>query len=284
MRTLMIPLALVVMPAFAVRPTNSLFVVVHSIDRVVADYVCSGQFAGTSPDALAFRSVVLSQGSMTWHATGGTAPYRVISDVSNGGGECITVMDADGNTASGCGSINEVHVRRSVDCDSLMESSSSFTYGPQKKRQRPRMPLSVGSPVPGPGPTPGPTTVDPKAPGRVPPPPPPPSPTPGPDPKTPGRVPPPPSPTPGPDPKKPDHVTPVSSPGPGGRPPVPPTLSPSHPPARRNMRGPSRIPHGTTVIHRVSRPTGGGHPFRGTPHTSGHGSNGGVTRTSPSPH
>ena len=264
MRTLLIPLALVALPAFAVKPTNSLFVIVHTVDRVVADYYCSGQFAEVSPDAVLIRSTVLSQGSFTWHATGGTAPYKVIRDVLADGGECITVMDADGNTASGCGSINEVHSRRFVDC-SAVPDTSSIRYAPLKNLETPSVPISVGHPVPGPTPTPGPDpTVDPKNPGQQPPPPPPP--------------------TPGPRPKDPDHLKPVSDPTPPPAPPVGPNNTLNRPPVRRITPAPGPTSHGTTTIHRVNSPTGGGNSYHGTSNSSGSGSGSGGVQKSPVPH
>lgn len=262
----MIPLALVALPVFAVKPTNSLFVVMHSIDRVVADYVCTGQFE-VIPDALVFRSIVLSQGSMVWHATGGTAPYRVISDVNADGEECVTVMDADGNTASHCGSIKEVHTRRYVDCGAMIDTSSYIRFAPLRKLEVPQDSVSFGHPVPAPppAPTPGPKTKGPKTPGWVPPPP-----------------------TPGPDPKKPDHLQPVSNPDPGVHhlpPPAPPMNTPSGPPIhQRSSPAPGPTSHGTTTTYHVNSSTGGGTMYHNTSHSYSTVTSGGVTRNLPVPH
>lgn len=273
MRTLMIPLILATLPAMAVKPTNSLFVVVHTVDRVVVDYVCQEEFAETSPDAIVFKTQVMSQGAFTWHAVGGKAPYTLVRDLGGGdGGECVTVVDANGDTAMGCGSINEVRTRRYVSCSGILMDTTSYPRKgyPKYPKQKPQiMPISSGSPVP--APTPGPPTVDPK---------------------NPGWNPPPPTPAPGPDPKDPGHLSPVSDPDPGVHPPLPPAPpihTPSRPPVRRSAPAPGPSSHGTTTIQRVSSPTGGGSMSHGTSHTSGGGSSGSgssgtLIRTSPAPH
>jgi len=213
MRTVLIPLLLVALPALAIKPKRALFVVVHTVDRVTVDYVCSKQFSETDPNALVFKTQLMSQGAFTWHVTGGTAPYRVINSTESYLGGCVTVVDADGDTASGCGSINQVRVRRNVDCENALDSSQTTFIIPHALPVQ-KIPLSFSNPVPdpAPGPTPGPGKVDPRGPGKVSPPPPP-------------R-------TPGPAPRKPDHVTPAPGPSPHVHPPDRPHVTPSPPPVR----------------------------------------------------
>lgn len=261
MRILMIPLLLAALPVMAVNP-DKLFVIVHTTDRVVVDYTCSSFLSESDPAAPVFKSVVQSQGSFTWHATGGKAPYRLIRDIDSNGGDCVTVMDADGNTATGCGSIKEVHVRRNVNCESGPDSSRFTFIAPHAFQAQPIL-RSVGHPVP--GPVPGPTPVDPKNPGRLPPPPPPPH-------------------TPGPDPKKPDHVTPVRDPSPGVHPPDRPHKNPSRQPVRSIDPPSGTSSHGRTMPSRNSNSTGGGTHGHGSSHPSGRGSSGWIHRSSPAPH
>ena len=113
MRKLILPLLIVTVPAFA---TGKLFVVVHTTDAIVRNYVCSNGLDGTD-NGILVGSAMASSGSFIWHAVGGVAPYRVISPVNSAMGGCITVMDAEGETATGCGTVKVKRINIPVNCE-----------------------------------------------------------------------------------------------------------------------------------------------------------------------
>lgn len=117
MRKVILPLFLAALPAFASGPAK-MQVVVHSTDKVVRDYVCNTN-NGAGAEATVFRTEVTSQGGFTWHVVGGVAPYRVIQNDENTMKGCITVMDAEGQIATGCSMVGLQRVRVAVDCQGL---------------------------------------------------------------------------------------------------------------------------------------------------------------------
>lgn len=119
MRKVILPLFMVALPAFASGPAK-MQVVVHSTDRVVFDYVCNNN-QGAGAEASVFRSEVRSQGGISWHVVGGVAPYRVIQNEENTMKGCITVMDAEGQVATGCSMIGLQRTRVAVDCQGLQQ-------------------------------------------------------------------------------------------------------------------------------------------------------------------
>ncbi len=115
MRELIYPLLLAALSANASKP-DKFQVVVHTSDRVVVNYICTG---ATNEAGLTnvVQSVVQSQGGYTWHVVGGQAPYTVVdfNMVANSGG-CITVQDANGLTSTGCGTIGVHTETAQIDC------------------------------------------------------------------------------------------------------------------------------------------------------------------------
>jgi hypothetical protein len=132
MKALLLPLMIATVPAMA---TGKLFVVVHTTDAVVKNYVCSDGLNGTE-NGTVVRSSMASQGSFVWHAVGGTAPYTVVSGPAQGNmGGCITVMDAEGQTATGCGVVGVVKVDVPFNCETneLMPSTPTKRHSEVNK-------------------------------------------------------------------------------------------------------------------------------------------------------
>lgn len=116
MRNVILPLFMVALPAFAFASGPAkMLVVVHSTDRVVVDYVCNNN-QGAGADATVFRTEVRSPGGISWHVVGGVPPYRVVRNENNTIKGCITVMDAEGEMATGCSTIGLQRTRVAVDC------------------------------------------------------------------------------------------------------------------------------------------------------------------------
>lgn len=87
-----------------IAPGGRMFVIMHTSDRVVVDYVCMDRLVLGEGGAI--RRVVQKEGGYTWNVVGGVAPYQVIMDDQHlYGSVCITVIDAIGNMARGCGTI-----------------------------------------------------------------------------------------------------------------------------------------------------------------------------------
>jgi hypothetical protein len=100
---------------------KEMIVVVHTRDILVTEYVCRERSASGSGDAV--RSVVTRHGGFNWHVVGGVPPYTVINDEEGGGMMCVTVIDAIGNVASGCGTIQIFTERLTVSCVPLKEEA-----------------------------------------------------------------------------------------------------------------------------------------------------------------
>ncbi len=124
MRT--VTLLLLVAAPFAAS-ANKLFVVLHTTDAVIVDYVCPQRLDLGSDNAV--RRIVVQQGYLTWHATGGVRPYQVLSEETDHvGNVCITVMDAAGQIATGCGIMSTWHYTKQVNCSSLPCDSAKVQY------------------------------------------------------------------------------------------------------------------------------------------------------------
>lgn len=133
MKVLIFPLLIASIPAMA---TGTLFVVVHTTDAVVKNYVCSDGLNGTD-DGPVVRSSMDSQGSFIWHAVGGTAPYTQISGPSQGSmGGCVTVMDAEGQIATGCGTVGVVKINVPFNCG----TNEPLPIPPAKRDQEEKKP------------------------------------------------------------------------------------------------------------------------------------------------
>lgn len=115
MRMLTLPLLLATLAATAADP-DKMLVVVHSSSAVVAQYVCNGdEFAGST--GIVVGSEVRSSGVFRWHVVGGKAPYTILKDNWDGVNRCITVQDAEGRIASGCGMIGTQVIKVQVRCN-----------------------------------------------------------------------------------------------------------------------------------------------------------------------
>ncbi len=100
-------------------------VVVRTTDRVVVNYICTDAAVeqGITP---VFRTFTRSNGNLDWHVVGGQAPFKVVKyDVLPNSGGCITVMDASGQTATGCGTIGEHAEFARVDCNTEPEEDTT---------------------------------------------------------------------------------------------------------------------------------------------------------------
>ncbi len=166
MRTLIYPLLLGSLSAAASGPDN-FHVVVRTTDRMVVNYVC-GEATGAGQTGIIVRTEVKAKGNFNWHVVGGVAPYTVLRNEAGAGGGCITVMDAEGHTATGCGTINTVSENLSVDCRWYKPDTTSQGIAPnkytdaQRSNPHPERPVVLPPPVTGPTTgTPSPTPADP---------------------------------------------------------------------------------------------------------------------------
>lgn len=70
-----------------------------------------------TPAQLPSGSNVVEPGRVTWHVNGGRAPYTLVRDERDlAGNVCITLRDADGREATGCGIIGVQDETVLVDC------------------------------------------------------------------------------------------------------------------------------------------------------------------------
>lgn len=98
-------------------PARTMFVVVYTSDGLVVNYRCSNLDPGVNNEAVATRRVVRSQGRVSWHVVGGVPPYTVLRNgIGAGGSVCVTVIDAAGSVATGCGVVQVLTQEVSVNC------------------------------------------------------------------------------------------------------------------------------------------------------------------------
>lgn len=96
---------------------RTMFVVVYTSDGLVVNYRCMNVDPGVNNEAVATRRVVRDQGRVSWHVVGGVPPYTVLrNEMGAGGSVCVTVIDAAGNVASGCGVVGVVTRDVMVNC------------------------------------------------------------------------------------------------------------------------------------------------------------------------
>ena len=106
---------------------NKLFVVVHIVDGVVMKYVCPQRIEMGDPRAV--REVVRQEPFITWHATGGVRPYTLLSQRTDRAGNiCITVMDAAGQIATGCGIMSTWIYTSQTNCPDLPSEETHVVY------------------------------------------------------------------------------------------------------------------------------------------------------------
>lgn len=102
-------------------PASSMHVVVVTRDRIVVDYRCEN-FRSAMEESPVMRSVVRSGGHISWHGVGGVAPYTLIDKSTDAfGNVCITLMDATGMMATGCGIMQERRMSVGIECPLLEE-------------------------------------------------------------------------------------------------------------------------------------------------------------------
>ncbi len=102
---------------------RELFVVVYTSDAKVVEYYC-GEPEPTQgvQERLPVR-VQIAHGGFQWHAVGGLAPYTAIRTERSGVGTyCVTVIDAAGNVATGCGVVQTFTQRKMVSCRTWQDS------------------------------------------------------------------------------------------------------------------------------------------------------------------
>lgn len=102
---------------------RELFVVVYTSDAMVVEYYC-GEPEPTQgvQEQLPVR-VQIAHGGFQWHAIGGLAPYTAIRTERAGVGTyCVTVIDAAGNVATGCGVVQTFTQRKLVSCRTWSDS------------------------------------------------------------------------------------------------------------------------------------------------------------------
>lgn len=96
---------------------RELFVVVYTSDATVVEFYCADPEGRSDVAAHLPVRVQSSQGTFQWHAVGGLAPYTAIRTERAGDGTyCVTVIDAAGNVATGCGVIQTFVQRKTVSC------------------------------------------------------------------------------------------------------------------------------------------------------------------------
>ena len=126
MRTLLLLLA---SATTGLCSANRLQVVVYTSDQHIVQYVCSDRLA-LNPER-AFRNVVVAAGRVSWHPTGGCAPYELLDNHRDElGNVCITVRDAKGDIAIGCGLIATFYQTVNVPCPAQPVPAITHHSGP----------------------------------------------------------------------------------------------------------------------------------------------------------
>ena len=115
MHKLTILLLMAALTATASKP-KKMFVVIHTTDKVIVNYVCAEESENTA-DVPVLGSCIKSTGGYMWHVVGGVAPYTVLkNELRTMTSGCITVMDAEGTIATSCGVIGVLQEKLAVDC------------------------------------------------------------------------------------------------------------------------------------------------------------------------
>ena len=128
MRTLTLPLLMAALTATASEP-GKMIVVVHTSDMVILNYVCFNNTVNEADNPV-LGSCIKSTGGYNWHVTGGVAPYTIVTnEMRTMSGGCITVMDAEGTMATGCGVIGVQQERLAVNCSGTDQTLDDGTFG-----------------------------------------------------------------------------------------------------------------------------------------------------------
>jgi hypothetical protein len=131
--------------------SSEFHVVVRTTDRQVRNYVCVPRRSlakpGVHDENLIIRTEVIVPGSFKWHIVGGTGPYAVVSvDKPVVGTVCVTVKDATGRMAQGCGVIQSFTEQVAVNCPSTADPDSTWqkryrsVSGPDQFPDKPKVP------------------------------------------------------------------------------------------------------------------------------------------------
>lgn len=84
-------------------------------------------------------------GRITWHVSGGRAPFVLVRDERDlVGNVCITVRDADGREATGCGVVAEQLQEVYVDCTMGLGGAKSMQPTPQGASEAPEVKSGAG--------------------------------------------------------------------------------------------------------------------------------------------
>ena len=93
-----------------------------------------------APVALPALAEEMEPGRVSWHVSGGRAPYALVRDERDlAGNVCITVRDADGREATGWGVVAEQLQEVYVDCSMGMGGAKSMHATPQGASEAPEV-------------------------------------------------------------------------------------------------------------------------------------------------
>jgi hypothetical protein len=131
-----------------IASARDLFVVLYTSDAEVVDMYCETEEMNTVASPVVLRSVVLTRGSVNWHAVGGVPPYTDLrAERGPGGLVTVTVMDAACNTYTACGVVGVRRISKMVNCASddpaqvaatPLPTSAAPRYGTAKSSDRTR--------------------------------------------------------------------------------------------------------------------------------------------------
>ena len=128
MRTLTIPLLMAALTATASKP-EKMFVVIHTTDRVIVNYVCVDKI-NNEADNPVLGSYIKASGGYDWHVVGGVAPYTIVkNEMQSMNSGCITVMDAEGTIATSCGIIGVRQEQQQINCQRKDDKLDFGPYG-----------------------------------------------------------------------------------------------------------------------------------------------------------
>ncbi|MFN6115081.1 MAG: hypothetical protein ACK46G_08265 [Flavobacteriales bacterium] len=118
--------------ASVITSARDLFVVLYITDAEVVDMYCETNEMNVLPVPVMYQSVVLTRGTVSWHAVGGVPPYTDLrAEQGPGGLVTVTVMDAACNTYTAFGHIGVNRISKMVNCASDAPMQVSATPFPK---------------------------------------------------------------------------------------------------------------------------------------------------------
>lgn len=118
--------------ASVITSARDLFVVLYITDAEVVDMYCETNEMNVVPSPVMYQSVVLTRGTVSWHAVGGVPPYTDLrAEQGLGGLVTVTVMDAACNTYTACGHIGINRISKMVNCASDVPTELTATPLPK---------------------------------------------------------------------------------------------------------------------------------------------------------